>query len=95
VHQVQSHLNVKKLIMTDVGFPVLSLDLSRKDSDEPLQSSDCPLTSTVCEKPDVKDEGHEEEGHDDDENCGAVVIKAQQWRALLATSIQAFWVVGE
>jgi hypothetical protein len=63
---------------------------SRKNSNEPPQTADSSTTSQICEEKLLKRERCQ-----DGENCGAAVTKAQQWRALLATSLQAFWVVGK
>ncbi|KAF2689517.1 MFS general substrate transporter [Lentithecium fluviatile CBS 122367] len=65
-----------------------SADSSRKNSDDPAQTPGSSTTLPVSEKAPV------EASNQSRGNCGAVVTKAQQWRALLATCLQSFWVLG-
>ena len=77
--------------LTDVHLSCLdSPHSSRKNSDEPRQTPECSAKERLSDETTVRTDSNAEQ-----ENLGAIIRKGQQWKALLATSLQSFWVIGQ
>jgi hypothetical protein len=75
---------------TDIPLDCLdSAYSSRKNSHEQRQTSDCSAKERISGETTLGTEN----GTNSD-NFGATIKKGQKYKALLATSLQAFWVIG-